>query len=102
MNLQNPIRPVLNGKSPLNMREVGAILGLAPVTAARKVAANAEALRAFKTSGSNGQWRVRLADLRRVFGLPNFSPAPREGSVTQGQRSNGDAKERLAGENLKC
>lgn len=70
MNVPQPIRPALNAKTALNMREVAALLGVSPATATLKVAANKEALRAFKTSGKNGQWRVRLADVKRVFNLP--------------------------------
>jgi DNA-directed RNA polymerase specialized sigma24 family protein len=70
MNIHQPVRQVLNARSPLNMREVAALLGVSPTTAARKVAEASEELRAYKTSGARGQWRVRLGDLRRVFQLP--------------------------------
>lgn len=83
MNVTQPIRPALNAQTVLNMREVAHLLGVSPATATAKVKAMADELKAFKTSGTRGQWRVRYAELRRVFGLPPLLPtfSPRHDDV---------------------
>lgn len=70
MNRPQYIRPMLNSQTVLNMREVAHLLGVSPTTATLKVKTLKDELQAWKTSGGNGQWRVRLADIKRVFKIP--------------------------------
>jgi excisionase family DNA binding protein len=69
MNRAQPCRQLsdMDDRTAINMKEAASLLGVTQVTAARKVAANAKSLKAWRTGAVGGQWRVRLGELKSFF-----------------------------------